>query len=75
MQFERLAIRRGYKRALIPVAHTILCVAFHIIAGDCVYRELGAGYFDRGRERQLTNRLVQRLERLGHEVTLRPAGT
>jgi transposase len=73
-QFKRLAIRRGNKRALMAVAHTILRVAYYIIGRDGVYRELGADYFDRGREQQLTNRLVRRLEKLGHEVTLRPVG-
>ena len=61
-QFKRLAIRRGNKRALMAVAHTILRVAYHVIGHDRVYCELGADYFDRGRERQLTQRLVRRLQ-------------
>ena len=72
-QFKRLAIRRGGKRALMAVANTILRIAYHLIAHPCVYRDLGSDYFDRGREQQLTGRLVKRLEGLGHEVTLRPA--
>jgi transposase len=72
-QFKRLAVRRGGKRALMAVANTILRIAYHLIAHPCVYRELGSDYFDRGREQQLTRRLVKRLEGLGHEVVLRPA--
>ena len=75
VQFKRLAIRRGNKRALMAVAHTILRVAYYVIGHDCVHHELGADYFDRGQEHQLTQRLVRRLEKLGHEVVLRPAGT
>lgn len=74
-QFKRLAIRRGNKRALVAVATTILRIAYHIIRDDRVYREVGPDYFDRGRERQLTHRLVKRLEQLGHEVILRPAAS
>jgi hypothetical protein len=36
------------------------------------YRELGPDYFDRLHTERLTRTLVQRLERLGHQVTLRP---
>jgi len=72
-QFKRLAVRRGNKRALMAVANTILRIAYHLIAHPSVYRELGADYFDRGREKQLTRRLVKRLEALGHEVILRNA--
>jgi transposase len=75
VQFKRLAIRRGGKRALMAVAHTILRIAYHIIRSDKVYSDLGADYFDQGRERQLTNRLVKRLEKLGHQVVLSPAGS
>ncbi len=72
-QFKRLAIRRGSKRALMAVANTILRIAYHLITQQAVYRDLGADYFDRGHEQQLTRRLVKRLEKLGHEVVLRPA--
>jgi hypothetical protein len=68
-----LAIRRGNKRVLVAVASTILRIVYYIIGGDRVYCDLGADYFDRGRERQLTRSLVKRLEKLGHEVILRPA--
>lgn len=75
IQFKRLAIRRGNKRALMAVASTILRIAYHVIGDGRVYHDLGADYFDRGREHQLTRRLVKRLEKLGHEVTLRPAAS
>lgn len=63
----------GPKRALMAVANTILRIGYHLIAHPITYRELGADYFDRGREKQLTRRLVKRLEGLGHEVILRSA--
>lgn len=56
----------------MAVANTILQVAYHIIAGQSVYQDLGGDYFDRGHEQQLTRRLVRRLEELGHQVVLSP---
>ena len=37
------------------------------------YRELGEDHFERSQAERLTRRLVHRLERLGHKVTLQPA--
>ena len=73
VQFKRLALRRGSKRALIAVAHTILVIAWHVLSRNCDYQDLGADFFDRGHEQQLTKRLVRRLEQLGHNVNLTPA--
>ena len=35
VQFKRLAVRRGSKRALLAVAHTILVVAYHLLSRHC----------------------------------------
>jgi len=43
-QYRRLAGRRGKKRALVAVAHSILVMAYHILRQP--YQELGANYFD-----------------------------
>jgi len=37
------------------------------------YRELGVNYYQEQNKEQLTKILVKRLERLGHQVALRPA--
>jgi transposase len=72
-QFRRLAARRGKKRAAIAVAHTILVIAYHLLARGSVYTELGGDYFDQRNQQQVQRQLVQRLERLGFIVTLEPA--
>lgn len=69
-QFRRLAARRGKKRAIIAVAHSLLVAAFYILRDGVVYADLGGDHFDRLRPDQLTRMLVKRLERLGHTVTL-----
>jgi transposase len=72
-QFRRLAPRRGVKRAVVAVAHSLLVAAYYLIRDDVTYRDLGADHFDRLAPAQLTRSLVKRLERLGHKVTLEPA--
>jgi transposase len=71
-QYRRLAARRGKHKAAVAVAHTILVIAYHLLADGVDYAELGGNYFDE-RDRQLVERrLVRRLETLGYEVTLTP---
>jgi len=71
-QFRRLAGRRGKKRALVAVAHSLLVAIYHMLKNDAEYQDLGADYFDRRKPEQLTRSLVRRLEKLGHTVTLQP---
>jgi transposase len=69
-QYRRIAARRGKKRALVALAHTILVIVYHILAKREPYRDLGAAYFDELDRQQVERRLVRRLERLGYTVTL-----
>jgi transposase len=73
-QYRRLASRRGKKRALIAVGHTILVIAYHVLKKGIPYAELGADYLARLDPERVTRNLVRRLERLGHRVTLEPVG-
>jgi transposase len=69
-QFHRLAARRGKKRALVAVAHTILVIAWHLLKRCCRYQDLGGAYFERLYQETLQRSLVRRLERMGHRVIL-----
>jgi transposase len=70
--YQRLAARRGKKRAIIAVAHSIVVSAFHMLSRHEPYRELGANYFDNRRQAHLVDQLTRRIERLGYRVTLEP---
>jgi transposase len=72
-RFHRLAARRGRKRALVAVAHSLVGLVYQILKHGKSYRELGEDYFDRTQAERLTRRLIHRLERLGHQVTIQPA--
>jgi transposase len=69
-QYRRLAARRGRKRALVAVAHSILIIAYHLLKNQENYRELGGDYFDKRNPQTVAKRLVRRLEKLGYNVTL-----
>jgi transposase len=71
-QYQRIAARRGKKRALIALGHTILIVVYHLLTRKQPYQDLGAAYFDTRDQRRVEHRLVQRLERLGYRVSLQP---
>jgi transposase len=71
--YRRLAARRGTKRALVAVGHTILVIAYHMLKKTVDYRDLGPNHFDELHAERLTRSLVQRLQRLGHQVVLTPA--
>jgi transposase len=69
-QYRRLKPRRGHKRALGAIKHTILSAIWHILATGETYRDLGGDYFTNRDPARQTRRLVAQLERLGHHVTL-----
>jgi transposase len=69
-QFHRLAGRRGKKKAIVAVAHSILVIAYHLIQRKEPYRELGGNYFDQRNPEAVSKRLLKRLEKLGYQVSL-----
>jgi transposase len=69
-QFHRLAGRRGKKKAIIAVAHSILIIAYHLIKDKEPYNELGSDFFDKRNVQATTRRMVRRLEQLGYKVNL-----
>jgi transposase len=71
-QYRRLAGRRGRKRALVAIGHTLLVIIYEILKRRTTYHELGADYLDRLDADRVTNGLVRRLERMGHKVTIEP---
>lgn len=69
-QYRRLTSRRGRKKAIVAVAHSILIIAYHLIQKEETYQDLGSNYFDRRNPEATEKRLVRRLEQLGYKVSL-----
>jgi hypothetical protein len=68
-QYRRLAARRGAKRALVAVAHSILVIAYQVITRREPYQEWGADYFERRSSSATVRRLLPQVEKLGYQVT------
>jgi len=69
-QYHRLAGRKGKKKALVAVGHSILVIVYYLLSRKQPYRNLGANYFDELNRQRLERNLVRRLEKLGYKVTL-----
>jgi transposase len=70
--YRRLAARRGKRRAILAVAHSIMVSVFHMLSRNAPYRELGGNYFDERRRHYTVDRLTSRIEHLGYRVHLEP---
>jgi len=70
-RYHRLAARRGKKRAIVAVAHSMLVSAWHMLTYQQPYQELGGDHFDERKKEAKVSYLVRRLERLtGGSVSL-----
>ncbi|HSQ40628.1 MAG TPA: IS110 family transposase [Anaerolineales bacterium] len=70
--YHRLAGRRGKKRAIIAVAHSLLVTGYHLVTQGVDYQDLGRDYFDKRNQETIKRRAVKRLEQLGYQVDLTP---
>ncbi len=72
-QYARLRPRRGHKKALGAVKHSIICAVWHMLSTGELYNDLGGDYFRKRDPERTIKRLVTQLEALGHTVTLQEA--
>ncbi len=74
-RYQRVARRRGKKRAVVAVGRSLLVIIWHLLNDpDAQFHDLGPGYYDTlvNTSRSRRNH-VRQLERLGYKVTLEPA--
>jgi transposase len=69
-QYRRLVKRRGDKKAIVAVAHSLLVIAYHVLRDGQAYRDLGGTYFEHLHADRLTRYYTKRLAALGYAVTL-----
>jgi len=72
-QYQRILTRRGKKRAIVAVGHTILVICYHVIKEKKAYEDLGHDHFARMNPDRHKRYYVDKLESLGYEVTLTKA--
>jgi transposase len=71
--YHRLAAHKGKKRAIVAVAHALLSTGYMLLSTGRTFSDLGEDYFDRLDRERLTDRLLRRLQKLGHRVLIQPA--
>ena len=69
-QYKRIAARRGAKRAVVAVAHSILIICYKMIKNKTKFNELGSDYFNNQNREQIVKRSIKRIESLGFKVTV-----
>jgi len=61
---HRLAARRGKKRAIVTVAHSMLIGAWHMLTYRQPYQELGGDYFDQRKKETKISYHIRQFEKL-----------
>lgn len=69
-QYHRIARRRGKKRAILAVAHSLLVIIYHLLRDKKPYHDLGADFFEKRDVGRIQRQAVARLEQLGFQVSL-----
>ena len=69
--YHRLASRKGKKRALLAIGHSILKPVYFVLKTNVSYKELGADYVRKQREEKRKAYLKKEMEALGYEVDLK----
>ncbi|NOZ72651.1 MAG: IS110 family transposase [Chloroflexi bacterium] len=68
--YRRLVRRRGKKRAIVAVAHSMLVSIYYMLTRQQPYQDLGPDYFDQRRKEAKVDYLMRQLRRLGYQVAL-----
>ena len=71
-RYHRLAARRGKKRALIAVSHSLIKSVYFVLKYNVPYHELGADYLNSRMEKKRRKYLKTELEKMGYTVQLEP---
>jgi len=66
-QYQRLVVRKGRKKAIVAVAHSVLIAIYHVLSGN-EFRDLGADYYTQFNREKKAKSLVKQLNRLGYKV-------
>jgi transposase len=69
-KYHRLKGRRGALRAAVAIGHKILLAAYHMLAADCDYKDLGGEYLDQLNAHRTAGNLRRRLRQLGFNIQI-----
>ena len=67
--FKRLAVRRGYLKALVATEHRMLVAVWHMLSNSAVYTDLGGAHFTRLDPQKAIRQALRKLKQLGYTAT------
>lgn len=69
-QYQRIAMRRGKKRAILAVGHTMLIAIYYMIKEDKEYEDLGAEFYNKFNKEKKANAYIKKIKELGYNVQI-----
>ena len=70
-QYQRIAVRRGKKRATTAVAHSILISIYHILNEGMEFVDLGSDYYNQFNPEKKANYHARKIEELGYMINMK----
>ena len=68
-QYQRLLVRRGKKKAIVAIAHSMLIAIYHVLSGSS-FVNLGADYYNQFGTEKKINAYLAKIKKLGWEPPL-----
>lgn len=68
-KYCKIAARRGGKRAVVAVAHSMVLAIYHILKNKDHFVDLGSDYFNTMNAEKILHRNLKSLEKLGVDVS------
>ena len=68
-KYCKIAARRGGKRAIVAVAHSMILAIYHILKNKEHFADLGSDYFNTINAQKIMNRNIKSLQNLGVDVS------
>ena len=69
-QYQRISMKRGKKRAILAVAHSILIAIYYMIKENTEYNDLGSSFYNKFNTEKKANSYIKKLKELGYEVQI-----
>lgn len=69
-KYRDLKQRRGHKRAIVAVAHSMIVAIYHMLKNGSVHVDLGARHVTETAKKQKKKQALKMLESLGYAVTI-----
>ena len=69
-QYQRISMKKGKKRAIVAVAHTMLIAIYHMINENKEYQDLGSDFYNKFNKEKKANAYIKKLKELGYDVQL-----